>query len=78
MIEQLSSRGLEAFHEDPAIKPAMERLMEIIGEAAGSLSENFRAQRPQTLLGLTSGDSGLCLLITTIMSTPDGFAQWRP
>ena len=46
MIEQLSSRGLEAFHEDLAIKPAMERLLEIIGEASGSLSENFRAQRP--------------------------------
>lgn len=39
LIEQLSWRGFEAFSEDPALKPAMERLLEIIGEAAGSLSE---------------------------------------
>ena len=44
LIEQLSWRGFEAFSEDPALKPAMERLLEIIGEAAGSLSEDFRAR----------------------------------
>jgi len=45
LIEQLSLRGFEAFNEDPALKLAMERLLEIIGEAAGSLSEEFRARR---------------------------------
>ena len=44
LIEQLSLRGFEAFDKDPALKPAIERLLEIIGEAAGSLSEDFRAR----------------------------------
>ena len=32
--------------EDSALKPAIERLLEIIGEAAGSVSEEFRVQHP--------------------------------
>ena len=44
LIEQLSLRGYVAFDDDPALKLAMERLLEIIGEAAGSLSEDFRAR----------------------------------
>ena len=46
LIADLTARGREAFHEDPALKPAIERLLEIIGEAAGSVSEEFRVQHP--------------------------------
>ncbi len=46
LIRVLVHRGREAFEHDPAIKPAIERCLEIVGEAAGALSEEFRLSIP--------------------------------
>lgn len=46
LIRVLVQRGREIFEHDPAIKPAIERCLEIVGEAAGALSEEFRLATP--------------------------------
>jgi uncharacterized protein with HEPN domain len=38
-VAELVSRGRQAFDKDPAVRLAMERLLEIIGEAATALDE---------------------------------------
>lgn len=46
LIRVLVDRGREAFEHDPAIKPAIERCLEIIGEAAGAMTDEFRRSTP--------------------------------
>lgn len=41
-IARLAARGREAFDDDEALQPAIERLLEIIGESANSLSQEAR------------------------------------
>lgn len=45
-ITRLVDRGRSAFDHDDAVAPAIERLLEIIGEAATQLSGDRRAQSP--------------------------------
>ena len=45
-IATLVARGRGAFDSDPAIQLALERLIEIIGEAAGALQEETRQRYP--------------------------------
>ncbi len=45
-IATLVARGRGAFDSDPAIQPALERFLEIIGEAAGALQEETRQSYP--------------------------------
>ena len=45
-IATLVARGREAFDSDPAVQPALERMLEIIGEAASVLKEDTRAKYP--------------------------------
>ena len=45
-VATLVARGREAFDSDPAVQPALERLLEIIGEAAGALQEATRQSYP--------------------------------
>ena len=42
----LVARGRAAFDSDPAVRLALERLLEIIGEAASALQEDTRAKYP--------------------------------
>jgi uncharacterized protein with HEPN domain len=39
-IARLESRGRDAYDEDEAIQPAIERLLEIIGESANALAKD--------------------------------------
>jgi uncharacterized protein with HEPN domain len=43
-IGEVIELGKDAWDKDRIRRPAVERLLEIIGEAANSLSEEFRAQ----------------------------------
>ena len=45
-VATLVARGREAFDSDPAVQPALERFLEIIGEAAGALQEETRLSYP--------------------------------
>lgn len=45
-LAELVAGGREAFDEDWTRQRAAERLLEIIGEAANSLSEDFKAKCP--------------------------------
>ena len=45
-IGEVTALGREAWDKDRIRQLAVERLLEIIGEAANSLSEEFRAQHP--------------------------------
>ena len=45
-IGEATELGRDAWDKDRIRQPAVERLLEIIGEAANSLSEEFRAQHP--------------------------------
>ncbi|MCU1351266.1 MAG: hypothetical protein JWM05_475 [Acidimicrobiales bacterium] len=46
LIAHLTDRGRSAFDVDAAILPAIERSLEIIGEAANHVSEDRRAEFP--------------------------------
>ncbi|HEY5878347.1 MAG TPA: HepT-like ribonuclease domain-containing protein [Nakamurella sp.] len=46
LILELAGRGRAAFDSDPAVRLAMERLLEIIGEASTALSEQTMARYP--------------------------------
>ena len=45
-VATLVGRGRAAFDEDPAIFPALERTLEILGEAAGRVSDEGREVFP--------------------------------
>ena len=45
-IAEIIELGRDAWDKDRIRRLAVERLLEIIGEAANSLSEHFRAQHP--------------------------------
>lgn len=45
-IAEITALGRDAWDKERIRQLAVERLLEIIGEAASSLSENFRAQHP--------------------------------
>ncbi len=45
-LARLAERGRAAFDEDLAVSLAMERLLEVIGEASSHLSEEFRNSFP--------------------------------
>ena len=45
-VLKLVARGRASFDSDLAILPALERLLEIIGEAAGALTEDARQAYP--------------------------------
>jgi uncharacterized protein with HEPN domain len=45
-IEAIVARGRGAFEADPVLRRALERLLEIIGEAANGLSDEFRVSVP--------------------------------
>jgi uncharacterized protein with HEPN domain len=45
-VAELVARGRAAFDRDFAVRLAVERLLEIIGEAASRLSDEARAVRP--------------------------------
>jgi uncharacterized protein with HEPN domain len=42
-IARIIARGRGAFREDEAVQPALERLLEVIGESANALSEDARS-----------------------------------
>lgn len=46
LVAELTSRGREEFDHDPAVRPAIERGLESIGEAASALSEDTRHHFP--------------------------------
>ncbi len=46
ILSQLQDRDFSAFSNDPTLKRAFVRSLEIIGEAAKRLPEELRAQRP--------------------------------
>lgn len=46
LLEDIERRGLGAFSTDPHLQAAATRYLEVIGEAAGKLSEAFRADHP--------------------------------
>lgn len=46
LVATLVGRGRVAFDEDPAILPALERTLEILGEAAGRVSDEGREAFP--------------------------------
>ena len=46
-ITRLVARGRAAFDDDDAIAPAIERLLEIVGEATTRLSDGLRAEHPE-------------------------------
>ncbi len=46
-IEGLTSAGREAWEQDRIRRLAVERLLEIIGEAARALSDEVRAEHPE-------------------------------
>ncbi|MCU1455120.1 MAG: nucleotidyltransferase [Acidimicrobiales bacterium] len=45
-IAELVDRGRPAFDDDAAILPALERLLEILGEAANQVSQERRGEYP--------------------------------
>ena len=45
-VEAIVARGRPAFDADPVLRRALERLLEIIGEAANGLSDEFKATIP--------------------------------
>ena len=45
-VATLVGQGRGTFDSDPAIRPALERRLEIIGEAAGALQEETRQNYP--------------------------------
>jgi uncharacterized protein with HEPN domain len=46
-VEMIAGRSYEAFAEDHVVKLAMERTMEIIGEAARRVSQSTRDKHPE-------------------------------
>jgi uncharacterized protein with HEPN domain len=46
LLEDLEHRGREAFVADPHLQAAAVRYLEVIGEAAGNLSADFRERHP--------------------------------
>jgi uncharacterized protein with HEPN domain len=46
-IAEITAQGRDAWDKDRIRRLAAERLLEIIGEAANSLSEDFRARHPE-------------------------------
>jgi uncharacterized protein with HEPN domain len=45
-VADLVARGRGAFEDDPAVRLALERLLEIVGEAATALSDEGRKRHP--------------------------------
>ncbi|HTT73765.1 MAG TPA: HepT-like ribonuclease domain-containing protein [Thermoplasmata archaeon] len=45
-IDEIRSKGYEAFMIDPILQAATVRYLEIIGEASGELSDRFKAAHP--------------------------------
>ena len=45
-VATLVGRGRGAFDSDPAVRPALERLLGIIGEAASAVQEETRRSHP--------------------------------
>lgn len=46
LLDGIRERGREAFLSDPYLQAAAVRYLEIIGEAAGELSDSFREKHP--------------------------------
>jgi uncharacterized protein with HEPN domain len=45
-VSRLVERGRDAFDQDEALWPALERLIEIAGEASAAVTESTRAEHP--------------------------------
>jgi len=67
-IAAIIELGRDAWDKDRIRRLAVERLLEIIGEAANSLSEDFRTQHPG-IPGATSSACASSSPTTTIEST---------
>jgi hypothetical protein len=50
-IARIIARGRGAFREDEAVQPALERLLEVIGESANAMSEDARSAVANTGMG---------------------------
>ncbi|MCY3850282.1 MAG: DUF86 domain-containing protein [Acidimicrobiaceae bacterium] len=46
-LDEIRRRGREAFEQDPVVRRACERLVEIIGDMVGRLSEEFQRDHPE-------------------------------
>jgi uncharacterized protein with HEPN domain len=42
-VARIVARGRDAYREDEAVQPALERLLEVIGESANAMSETARS-----------------------------------
>jgi uncharacterized protein with HEPN domain len=73
-ILEVVREGRAAWDKDRLKQLAVERLLEIIGESANSLSDDFRARYP----GIAWRDSSVCVLYshtTTTASTPTRYGS---
>lgn len=64
-MAEITAQGRDAWDKDRIRRLAAERLLEIIGEAASSLSEDFRARHPDVPGETSSACASSWPIITT-------------
>ena len=65
------------YQRDKMLKLAVERSIEIIGEAASRVSKEFREAHPE-ISGKGSSDSAMSLSMNTVRSSMSGYGLWQP